>query len=232
MIDAIDFDRLKDRIVQFCQTIPDSVRVVAVTKQASVEVMRVAYAAGVRDFGENRIQDAEIKQAQLSDLPDITWHLIGHLQANKAKKALEQFQWIHSIDSLKLLQRLNQLAIDRPQKPQICLQVKLLPDPNKFGWTEPALWADLPQLGNCEHLQIRGLMTIAPLGLSATETFDLFVRTRKLAVKIQQQNVEGLHLDQLSMGMSEDYSLAIQAGATLIRPGRILFGDLEVKSSE
>lgn len=232
MMDATDFDRLRDRIVQFCQTIPDSVRVVAVTKQASVEEMRVAYAVGVRDFGENRIQDAEIKQAQLSDLPDITWHLIGHLQANKAKKALEQFQWIHSIDSLKLLQRLNQLAADRPQKPQICLQVKLLPDPNKFGWTEPELWADLPQLGNCEHLQIRGLMTIAPLGLSTTETFDLFVRTRKLAVKIQQQNLEGLHPDQLSMGMSEDYSLAIQAGATMIRPGRILFRDFEVKSSK
>ncbi len=231
-MDAIEVDRLKDRIVRFCQTIPDSVRVVAVTKQASVEVMRVAYAAGVRDFGENRIQDAEAKQAQLTDLPDITWHLIGHLQANKAKKALEQFQWIHSIDSLKLLQRLNQLAVDHPQKPQICLQVKLLPDPNKFGWTEPELLADLPQIGDCEHLQIRGLMTIAPLGLSATETFDLFVRTRELAVKIQQQNVRGLDLDQLSMGMSEDYSLAIQAGATMIRPGRILFGSLKVKSDE
>ena len=231
-MDIIEFDRLKDRIVQFCQTIPDGVRVVAVTKQAPVEAMRIAYAAGVRDFGENRIQDAEIKQAQLTDLPDITWHLIGHLQANKAKKALEQFQWIHSIDSLKLLQRLNQLAVDRPQKPQICLQVKLLPDPNKFGWTEPELWADLPQMGDCEHLQIRGLMTIAPLGLNSTETFDLFVRTRELAVKIQQQNARGLDLDQLSMGMSEDYSLAIQAGATMIRPGRILFGNLKAKSDE
>ncbi|PSB21217.1 YggS family pyridoxal phosphate-dependent enzyme [Phormidesmis priestleyi ULC007] len=232
MIDAIDFDLLRDRIVRFCQTVPDGVRVVAVTKQVSVEAMRVAYASGLRDFGENRIQDAEIKQAQLADLPDITWHLIGHLQANKAKKALEQFQWIHSVDSLKLAQRLNQLAADRPQKPQICLQVKLLPDPNKFGWTEPELWADLPQLGDCEHLQIRGLMTIAPLGLSATEIFDLFVRTRELAVKIQQQNVRRLYLDQLSMGMSEDYLLAVQAGATIIRPGRILFGDLKVKPDE
>ena len=116
MIDAIDFDLLRDRIVRFRQTIPDSVRVVAVTKQVSVEVMRVAYAAGVRDFGENRIQDAETKQAQLTDLPDITWHLIGHLQANKAKKALEQFQWIHSVDSLKLAQRLNQLADRSPPK--------------------------------------------------------------------------------------------------------------------
>lgn len=232
MIDATDFDRLSDQIVRFCQTIPDSVRVVAVTKQVSVEVMRVAYAAGMRDFGENRIQDAEIKQAQLTDLPDITWHLIGHLQANKAKKALEQFQWIHSVDSFKLAQRLNQLAADRPQKPQICLQVKLLADPNKFGWEEPELLAALPQLGDCEHLQIRGLMTIAPLGLSATEIFDLFVRTRELAVKIQQQNVRGLYLDQLSMGMSEDYRLAIQAGATIIRPGRVLFGGLTVKPDQ
>jgi pyridoxal phosphate enzyme (YggS family) len=212
---TVDSDSLKDRIVRFRETIPDTARIVAVTKQVSAEVMRVAYAAGVRDFGENRIQDAEVKQEQLKDLSDVTWHLIGHLQANKAKKALEQFQWIHSVDSLKLAQRLNQL------------QVKLLPDPNKFGWTETDLLADLPQLSDCEHLDIRGLMTIAPLGLESTEIFNLFVQTRELAVKIQQLNVEGLYLDQLSMGMSEDYLLAIQSGATMIRPGRVLFGDLQ-----
>lgn len=224
---TVDFDSLKDRMVRFRETIPDTVRIVAVTKQVSAEVMRVAYAAGVRDFGENRVQDAEVKQEQLKDLTDVTWHLIGHLQANKAKKALEQFQWIHSVDSLKLAQRLNQLAADRPHKPQICLQVKLLPDPNKFGWTEADLLADLSQLSDCEHLDIRGLMTIAPLGLESTEILKLFVQTRELAVKIQQLNVEGFHLDQLSMGMSEDYPLAIQSGATMIRPGRILFGDLQ-----
>ncbi len=225
-MDAPDFDSLKDRIIRFRETIPDTVRVVAVTKQVSVDVMRVAYAAGVRDFGENRIQDAEVKQKQLQDLTDVTWHLIGHLQANKAKKALEQFQWIHSADSLKLVQRLNQLAIDRSLKPQICLQVKLLPDPNKFGWTEADLLADLPQLSDCENLEIRGLMTIAPLGLDSAKIFNLFVRTRELAVKIQQLNIRRLYLDQLSMGMSEDYQLAIQSGATMIRPGRILFQDL------
>ncbi|MBC7825614.1 MAG: YggS family pyridoxal phosphate-dependent enzyme [Candidatus Parcubacteria bacterium] len=224
---AVDSDSLKDRIVRFRETIPDTVRIVAVTKQVSAEVMRIAYAAGVRDFGENRIQDAEVKQEQLKDLTDVTWHLIGHLQANKAKKALEQFEWIHSVDSLKLAQRLNQLAVDRPHKPQICLQVKLLPDPNKFGWTEADLLADLPQLSDCKHLDIRGLMTIAPLGLESTEIFNLFVQTRELAVKIQQLNVEGLYLDQLSMGMSEDYLLAIRSGATMIRPGRILYGDLQ-----
>lgn len=224
---AVDSDSLKDRIVRFRETIPDTVRIVAVTKQVSAEVMRIAYAAGVRDFGENRIQDAEVKQEQLKDLTDVTWHLIGHLQANKAKKALEQFEWIHSVDSLKLAQRLNQLAVDRPHKPQICLQVKLLPDPNKFGWTEADLLADLPQLSDCKHLDIRGLMTIVPLGLESTEIFNLFVQTRELAVKIQQLNIEGLYLDQLSMGMSEDYLLAIRSGATMIRPGRILYGDLQ-----
>ncbi len=224
---AVDSDSLKDRIARFRETIPDTVRIVAVTKQVSADVMRVAYAAGVRDFGENRIQDAEVKQEQLKDLTDVTWHLIGHLQTNKAKKALEQFEWIHSVDSLKLAQRLNQLAIDRLHKPQICLQVKLLPDPNKFGWTEADLLADLSQLSDCKHLDIRGLMTIAPLGLESTEIFNLFVQTRELAVKIQQLNVEGLYPNQLSMGMSEDYLLAIRSGATMIRPGRILFGDLQ-----
>jgi PLP dependent protein len=224
MMEPAQLDRLKAHIAQFCQTIPDSVRIVAVTKQVSVEAMRAAYAVGLRDFGENRIQEAEAKQDQLKDLTDVTWHLIGHLQTNKAKKALEQFAWIHSIDSLKLAQKLDHLAIAQPTKPQICLQVKLLPDPNKSGWTVDELMADLPQLSQCDHLQIRGLMTIPPLGLETAEILDLFKRTRKLAETIQQQGLPNLQMDQLSMGMSDDYSLAIQAGATMIRPGRILFG--------
>jgi hypothetical protein len=216
---------IAQRLFQIRQQLPESVRLIAVSKQVSPEAMREAYAAGVRDFGESRISEAELKQAQLQDLPDITWHLIGHLQSNKARKALEQFQWIHSIDSLKLAQRLNQLAIELSRRPFICLQVKLLPDPNKYGWTVPQLLADLPALNECYNLQIQGLMTIPPFDLKASEILSVFDSTRKLADEIRQQNWSNIQMQQLSMGMSDDYPLAVQAGATMVRLGRILFGE-------
>lgn len=216
---------IAQRLSEIRQQLPESVRLIAVTKQVSPEAMREAYDAGVRDFGESRISEAELKQAQLQDLPDITWHLIGHLQSNKARKALEQFQWIHSIDSLKLAQRLNELALELSRSPSICLQVKLLPDPNKYGWTVPQLLADLPALNECYNLQIQGLMTIPPFDLKASETLSVFDRTRKLADEIRQQNWSNIQMQQLSMGMSGDYPLAVQSGATMVRLGRILFGE-------
>lgn len=215
---------IAERITRVRQQIPASVKLIAVTKQVSVTAMREAYAAGVRDFGESRVQEAEFKQAQLQDLTDITWHFLGRLQSNKAKKALEQFQWIHSLDSLKLAQRLDQLAQPLAHKPRICLQVKVVSDPNKSGWTVPELLETLPELNQCRNLQIQGLMTILPLGLSDSEILSVFDSTRELAAKIQQQNWSHLQMQHLSMGMSDDYKLAVQAGATMVRLGRILFG--------
>lgn len=216
---------IADAVAQVRQHLPASVQLIAVTKQVPVSAMREAYAAGVRDFGESRIQEAASKQAQLQDLPDITWHFIGSLQSNKAKKALEQFQWIHSLDSLKLAQRLDQLANQLSLAPQVCLQVKVLSDPNKSGWTVPELLASLSELNQCRNLQIRGLMTIPPLGLNESEILSAFRSTRELADKIQQQNWSHIQMQQLSMGMSDDYQLAVKAGATMVRLGRILFGD-------
>lgn len=216
---------IAERITSIRASLPASVRLIAVTKQVPVEAMREAYAAGIRDFGESRVQEAEAKQTQLQNLPDITWHLIGHLQSNKAQKAVGQFQWIHSVDSLKLAQRLDRLASQLNTQPQVCLQVKILSDPNKFGWTVPELLADLPHLNQCAHLQIQGLMTIPPLESDDRQTLAVFERTRELADKIRQQNWENIQMQQLSMGMSEDYPLAVEAGATMIRLGTILFGE-------
>ncbi|CAD5967350.1 Pyridoxal phosphate homeostasis protein [Planktothrix tepida] len=217
-------DLITEQIIKIRASIPESVRLIAVTKTVSVEAMRIAYQAGIRDFAENRVQEAAEKYPQLQDLQDITWHLIGHLQTNKATKALQLFQWIQSIDSLKLALRLDRLAGELGYQPQVCLQVKILPDPNKFGWTIPELLAELPQLNQCQHLKIKGLMTIPCLGLSESETLGVFERTRELAETIQHQNWTNIEMQQLSMGMSEDYSLAIQKGATMIRLGRIIFG--------
>jgi len=213
---------IAQRLEEIRLTLPPSVRLIAVTKQVGTAELREAYAAGVRDFAENLVQEAEAKQAKLQDIPDIIWHLIGHLQSNKAKKALELFTWIHSCDSLALAQRLDRLAGEMHKFPHICLQVKLLPDPDKYGWEETNLWQDLSALANCSHLQIQGLMTILPLGLTPNEIAHTFARLKELAAKINQQSP--LSIQHLSMGMSQDYPLAVAAGATMIRLGTTIFG--------
>ncbi|OKH12036.1 YggS family pyridoxal phosphate enzyme [Fischerella major NIES-592] len=216
---------ISERINTVRTQLPPSVRLIAVTKQVPSDVIRAAYTAGIRDFGENRIQEAIAKQAELQDLSDITWHFIGHLQSNKAKKALENFQWIHSVDNLKLAQRLNELAQQIGISPYVCLQVKILPDPNKSGWSVPQLLADLPTLNQYKNLQIQGLMTIPPLGLNDQEIMAVFNRTRELAQEIREQNWPYIQMHHLSMGMSGDYQLAVEAGATMVRLGTILFGE-------
>ena len=205
--------------------LPGSVKLMAVTKQVPVSLMREAYAVGVRDFGESRIQEAQAKQQELADLPDLCWHLIGHLQGNKVRKAVEIFDWIHSVDSLKLLQQLDRVCIELTKSPKICLQVKILPDPDKFGWTIAELLTDLPQIYECQQLQIVGLMAIPPLGLTTAQLQGLFESARDLSRQITDRSGSQLQLLELSMGMSGDYLPAIAAGATIVRLGSILFGD-------
>jgi PLP dependent protein len=214
-----------ERIALLRQTIPPQVRIIAVTKTVPTPLMREAYEAGLRDFGESRVQEALQKQEELADLQDIVWHFIGHLQRNKAKQALQQFQWLHSVDNLALAQRLNFLAAELNKFPQICLQVKLRDDPSKFGWSSEALFQDLDALQQCHHLDIKGLMTILPFGLAPADALTVFQETAVIAQAIRQHPTTYLPLSELSMGMSGDYPLAIQAGATLIRLGQILFGD-------
>jgi PLP dependent protein len=225
MSDWSDLSSVTERVAHLRTLVPLSVRIIAVTKTITSELMREAYAAGIRDFGESRLQEAILKQEALADLSDISWHLIGHLQSNKAKQALQHFQWIHSVDSLAIAQRLNTLAADLKVPPKICLQVKLRPDPNKFGWAASELLDQLPLLQPLQHLSIQGLMTILPLGLSLPEQLETFQTARDLAQSICQHPQTPLPITELSMGMSSDYCLAIQAGATMIRPGRILFGE-------
>jgi len=176
---------IASRIESIRLTLPPSTRLIAVSKQVSSDYIRQAYRAGVRDFAESKLQEAISKQQELKDLPDISWHFIGHLQANKARKVLESFDLIHSLDSLKLAQRLDRLAAELEINPQVLLQVKVVPDPG--------------------------------------EKLAAFEKTSDLAQIIE--NSSSLCLPHLSMGMSNDYPLAIKAGATLIRVGTGIFGD-------
>ncbi|MDY6938780.1 MAG: YggS family pyridoxal phosphate-dependent enzyme [Cyanobacteriota bacterium] len=216
---------IAQQVNRITRTLPPSVRPIAVSKTVSADRVREAYGAGIRDFGENRIQEAIAKQDELQDLTDITWHFIGHLQSNKVKIALDRFDWIHSIDSLKLARTLDRLIEKGSPSPILCLQVKLRPDPNKFGWTVAELLEDLPELDRCESLNIQGLMAIAPLGLDESETQTLFREIRQLADRIRTFDLSHVSMTQLSMGMSGDYPLAVAEGATAIRLGRVLFGE-------
>ncbi len=218
-----DSNLIAQRIAAIHQEIPLTVKLVAVSKAATIEQMRAAYAVGQRDFGESRIQATAEKQAALADLPDICWHLIGQLQSNKVRKAVQMFEFIHSVDSLKLCQQIDRIAAELEKSPKIFLQTKMLPDPQKSGWQEAELWADLPEINRCKSLQVMGLMTIAPMGLTEQELLGLFTSVTSLQNKINQYDYLSIDLKHLSMGMSQDYRLAVAAGSNTIRVGSKIF---------
>jgi len=210
-----------DRISQIKQELPPTVRLIAVSKYATVEHMREAYNAGIRDFGESKVQMAIAKKPQLQDLPDITWHMIGSLQSNKARQALTNFDWIHSVDRLSLAEQLDRLIVETKKQVQICLQVKLAEDSSKSGWYEQELIKDLPELAKCQNLQIVGLMTILPLGLSQEQCLEVFSKVADLKNRLNSQGWQ--NIKELSMGMSQDYHEAIKATTTMIRIGSKIF---------
>lgn len=212
---------IADRLRGIRASIPSEVKLVAVSKYTTTAAVRAAYAAGVRDFGESRVQDSKIKQIELADLTDITWHMIGSLQSNKARQAIAQFDWIHSIDRLSLAEQCDRLIQEMGKSPKLLLQVKLAEDPNKSGWTEAELMRDLPQLEKLQNLNFVGLMAILPLGLNETQAYEIFGRVGELAAKLRSL---GWHnITELSMGMSADYAIAVKAGATIIRVGSQIF---------
>jgi PLP dependent protein len=216
-------DSIAQRLATIRQEIPETVQLLAVSKGASLEQMREAYAAGVRDFGESRIQATAEKQAALADLPDIRWHLIGQLQSNKVRKAVQMFDVIQSVDSLKLYQQIDRIATELGKVPQVYLQVKMLTDPQKIGWEVANLRLDLPEINRCEGLRVIGLMVIAPLGLASDKLLEMFASVANLQKEINQYKYQFIEIRHLSMGMSQDYKTAVQAGSSMIRVGSKIF---------
>ena len=215
---------IEARLAQIRKHIPPSVKLIAVSKTFPTVIIRSAYDVGIRDFAENKVQEALAKISDLSDLTDVTWHFIGHIQSNKSRKVLEHFDWIHSLDSLKLAKRMNTQAIELGVSPNCCLQVKVIPDPNKGGFEPDELLTALPELDRLEQLKIRGLMVILPYGLSPRQAQSGFAKAKALAEQIDQQGMINLKMDQLSMGMSGDFESAIASGSTMVRIGSGLFG--------
>lgn len=201
---------------------PEDVKLVAVSKTVAPERIRQAFGAGLRDFGENRIQEAEAKRPALADL-DVTWHLVGHLQTNKAKPARELFQWIHSVDSLRLAERLDKVATPGGRLP-ILLEVNLGEEPSKFGVRAEEVVELAEKVGRLPSVELRGLMVIPPFFEDPNQARPFFRRLRELAASIASRNLPGVSMQELSMGMSHDFEEAIEEGATIVRIGTAIFG--------
>jgi pyridoxal phosphate enzyme (YggS family) len=202
---------------------PASVRLVAVSKTFPVEAIREAYAAGQRDFGENRVQEALQKMSGSADL-SIRWHLLGHLQTNKARKAGPAFSMIQSVDSVELIQKLDAAAAETGKRPELLIQVDLAGEATKFG----APPSEVPRLfeaaAACRAARVVGLMTLPPVPDSPEDARRWFKRLRELRDGWRASDVPASMLRELSMGMSGDFEVAVQEGATLVRIGTAIFG--------
>jgi len=205
---------------------PEEIILVAVSKTKPLELVKMAYELGITHFGENRVQEALTKIAAWKP-SDIHWHMIGHLQTNKARKVVGQFDYIHSIDSLHLAETLNHHAASfnlTSQRQPVLLQVNISGETSKEG-IEPDMVISLTrQIATLEHLEIQGLMTIAPLVDNLEKTRPVFRSLRELRDRLQNE-VPECSWQHLSMGMTDDYQIAIEEGATIVRIGRAIFGE-------
>ena len=193
---------------------PASIRLIAVTKTVPAERIREAVDCGVRDVGENRLQEGLPKREALAD-PNVTWHFIGRLQTNKAKKVAEAFDWVQSVDRIELAQKLNQ-HLEAKRLP-VLIEVNLNAEETKSGADESQLPQLVDALAHCDRLELRGLMAIPPLLNDAEAVRPYFKKLRELAGRFG--------FKELSMGMSHDFEVAIEEGATMIRVGSALFGE-------
>lgn len=202
---------------------PSAPRLIAVSKTFPSEAVREAALAGQIDFGENRVQEGLDKIAATTDLA-LTWHLIGHLQTNKARKAASAFHWIHSVDSLALLQKLDAGARDAGTRPQVLLQVDLAGEATKFGIPADAL-SELAQAAvEATAVQLRGLMIIPPAVDDPEDARPWFAGLRAVRDALVADGIPASSLTELSMGMSHDFEVAIAEGATMVRVGTAIFG--------
>lgn len=202
---------------------PSAVRLVAVSKTFPIDAVREAYAAGQRDFGENRVQEAIAKVAAAPE-PDIRWHLIGHLQANKARKAAASFAMIQSVDSVDLLRRLDAAAAADGHAPELLIQVDLAGEATKHGARPEEVPPILDAAAGCRAAHVVGLMTLPPFPETPEDSRPWFRQLRALRDQWLAAGVPPAMLRELSMGMSGDFEVAIAEGATLVRVGTAIFG--------
>jgi pyridoxal phosphate enzyme (YggS family) len=217
---------VQERIAAACRRSgrrPEDVRLIAISKIVPPERIREAYEAGLRDFGENRVQEAKAKRPALSDLT-VTWHLVGHLQTNKARAARELFHWFHALDSFRLAERLENSVICSGEKLPVLLEVNLGGEESKSGVREEEIRPLAEQVSQLATLELRGLMVLPPFFDDPEQARPFFRRLGELAKAIEAANLPNVSMQELSMGMSHDFEVAIEEGATMVRVGTAIFG--------
>jgi hypothetical protein len=218
--------RVRERIARAAQLAgrqPEQITLIAVSKTFDPATIQKAVDAGVTDLGENRVQEAESKIGFVAG-QNLRWHMIGHLQSNKARRAASIFSVIHSIDSIRIAQRLDQAAQLLGRKIPVLIELNLAREPNKSGADESELSGIVEALDRAQNLQLRGLMAIPPFLESPEMVRPYFRRLRQLLEELNRSRPPEKQLTELSMGMSHDFEVAIQEGATMVRIGTAIFG--------
>ena len=221
-----NLQKVWSNIINSCKAVsrnPDEVTLIAVSKTKPVEMLQEAYDAGARIFGENKVQEILDKYDQLPS--DIQWHMIGHLQRNKVKYIVDKVAMIHSVDSLRLAETIEQEAAKKDLVIPILLEVNVAEEESKFGLKLEEVLPLVETISHFPHVQIMGLMTIAPFTLNPEDNRKVFRALKKLSVDISEKNINNVNMSVLSMGMTGDYEVAVQEGSTMVRVGTGIFGE-------
>ena len=200
----------------------DEVTLIAVSKTKPVEDLQAVYDLNIRDFGENKVQELKDKIEVMPE--DIKWHMIGHLQRNKVKYIIGKVKLIHSVDSLRLAEEISKQAIKNNVNADILVEVNIGNEDSKFGISTENVIGLVKDIAKLENVSIKGLMCVAPYVVDSEENRPLFHKIKDLSVDIMKENIDNVSMSILSMGMSNDYQVAIEEGATMVRIGSNLFG--------
>ena len=222
---AENLAQVQKNIEESCRNVnrdPGEVTLIAVSKTKPVEMLREAYDAGARVFGENKVQEIVDKYDHMPS--DVKWHMIGHLQRNKVKYIVDKVAMIHSVDSFRLAETIEKEAAKKNVTVPILIEVNVAQEESKYGLKPEEVLPFIEEIADFSHIQIKGLMTIAPYVENAEENREIFRELKKLSVDIAAKNINNVNMSVLSMGMTGDYMVAVQEGATMVRVGTGIFG--------
>ena len=230
---ADNYRQVLNNIQDACQAVgrdPKEVTLVAVSKTKPVEMLQQVYDAGARVFGENKVQELTDKYEALPK--DIQWHMIGHLQRNKVKYIVDKVDMIHSVDSYRLAQTIETEAAKKNVTVSVLLEVNVAEEESKFGLKMDEVLPLVQQISELPHVQVKGLMTIAPFVSNPEDNREIFRKLKKLSVDIEAKNINNTTMSVLSMGMTGDYMVAVQEGATMVRVGTGIFGERDYSADK
>lgn len=209
---------------------PNEITLIAVSKTKPISALREAYEAGARDFGENKVQELIEKIPQLPD--DIRWHMIGHLQRNKVKYIIGKVALIHSVDSLRLAEEISRESVRQGVETDILIEINIAEEESKFGVSLREAPDMIEKIAGLPGINIKGLMTVAPYTAVSEKNRPYFVKMRELSVDIARKNIDNISMNVLSMGMTGDFSVAVEEGATCVRVGTGIFGERDYTNQQ